>query len=57
MIKNANNFIEIKNVVVSDVDASINNLDINAKAIKAITFSLKIFFTYNLVIMSKSIAK
>ena len=57
MIENANNFIEIKNVVVNDVDASINNLNVNAKAIKAITSSLKIFFTHNLVMMLKSIAK
>jgi len=57
MIENANDFIEIKNIVVNDVDASINNLNVNAKAIKAIISSLKIFFTYNLVMMLKSIAK
>jgi len=57
MIKNVNNFIKIKNVVVSDIDVSINNLDINTKVIKAITFNLKTFFAYNLVMMLKSIVK
>lgn len=54
MIKNTNDFIEIKNVIVSNVNASIDNLDVNIKAIKTITFSLKIFFIYNLVIILKS---
>ncbi len=50
-------FITTKSVVVNDVNASIINLDsisTKAKAIIALTFSLKAFFTYNFVKMSKS---
>ncbi len=57
MIKNANDIIKMKNVVVSDVDVSINNLDVDAKVIKAITLSLKALFTHDFVIMLKLIAK
>ncbi len=50
-------FIITKNVIISDVNASIVNLDsINTKTkiVIALTSNLKTFFTYNLVKMSKS---
>jgi len=53
-------FIIAKSVVVNNVNASIVNLDListKAKIVIALISSLKTFFTYNLVKMSKSTTK
>jgi hypothetical protein len=53
-------FITTKNIVISNVNDSIVNLDLvstKAKAIIALTSSLKTFFTYNFVKMLKSTAR
>ena len=53
-------FIIAKSVVINDVNALIINLDListKAKVVIAFTFSLKTFFTYNFVKMSKLITR